>query len=359
MFNKDNLIKHAKKAEIPDSFIKVICDYLEVADIDKLKECYDLLFNAVEPIFPIIKVEKLLSEYSDKNNPGLFETVLFLVAADAFEKFLIKNNLDSNENNFLDSYYKNVRRFMQMNYVRDNTYALIRHGYFLYGYARPFILRIGRFSFELRQFYNSRFDIYENEQQRLFIGGKGLKINEKGYFDDNGKPALYKIDGGNLICNKFLPDGRLDDKPFTLDLNKWNKVFCDGDYYLTVHIPGDGKLDKDSIESSFELAIPMLKKVFSKYSPKHILCSSWLISPQLKPHLKESSNILLFQSYFDSVCTDVDTNAIFEHIFKCPVCPVENLKAINSLQFAVLDLYKSGVGLRYGTGILKKEFNNL
>lgn len=324
MLSKNYIISVAQKADFPPTFIKQLKNYLDFAEKNKqvrnnLENYYHLLFKSGEDFFPIVKVRDIpICELSRQKHPGFFETVIFLAASKHFEKFVSENGLQNCKYNLIDTYYKNLRRFGEMNFVRDNTYSLIRHGYFLYGYAKPFILHIGRLSYELREYDATNFNIYEtHEGERVFI--------------KNGDtvPDTYK------------------------------KIINHGKPYVTIHIPGNDKLSEEAILDSIETATPILKKVFEKYNPKHFLCASWLISPQLDSFLKPNSNIKAFANMFHRVLGDQEPNALYEHIFKCPICPINELVPQNNFQKSILSLYKNGEGLCNGIGILKKEFCKL
>lgn len=323
MFTKDIILPIAEKADYNDEFIKEIGEYLDfVADnpdlLRELEKYYNTLF-VNEDIFPIIKVENMpLPIKSEEKYKGFFELVIYLAAAKYFENYIISNGFDNCKYNLIDTYYKNVRRFSEMNYVRDKTYALIRLGYFLYGYAKPYILHIGRLSYELRLYDNSLYDIYE---------------------DKDGNRKFIK-------SNEDIPCG-------------YKKIIKNAEPYITIHIPGVGKLDKEDVIDSIKTATPIIKKVFKKYNPKHFLCTSWLISPQITPFLKETSNIFKFCNMFDNAIANPAPNALYEHIFKCPVCPVNELIPENDFQKNILSIYKNGMELCNGVGILKKEFYDL
>ncbi len=325
MFTKENILYHAQRAGMPDEFLNEISQYLDFANnnadiLSALHDYYNKLFNDEKAIFPIHLVRDIpLPEESEKLYPGFFSTVIFLAAAGHFLDYVAASGFDTPELNLADTYYKNLRRFMQMNFVRDNTYALLRHGYFLYGYAKPFSLRIGRLAYELRQFCKS--DKYV---------------------------VCTDCDGNRIFAEsgKAIPDGL-------------TRLTADGEKYVTIHIPGEGRLDEKAIANSLEKAIPILRSAFKSYSPRQIMCTSWILSPQLRSFLKPDSNIMKFQAMFDIVQGDIAPNAIHENIFKIPLCPVEEIVPQNTFQASVLEVYKKDGAIFNGIGILKERFGKL
>lgn len=322
MFSKENILPIARKALYSEEFIKEIENYLDYVRKNKdllsqLDNYYNKLFIS-QDIFPIKDIENIpLPQESQEKYKGFFELVIYLAASKHFENFIKANGFENCKYNLFDTYYKNIRRFSEMNFVRDNTYALIRHGYFVYGYAKPYILHIGRLSYELRLYDNSVYDICENSDgKRIFV-----KTGE-------------------------IPKG-------------FRRIINNNEPYITIHIPGNDKLSQESIIDSIKTATPILKKVFKKYNPRHFLCTSWLISPQLSTFLKDTSNIKKFSDMFDIEIGAPAENALFEHIFKCPVCPISELIPENDFQKNILSLYKNGEKLCNGIGILKKELCEL
>lgn len=319
-FNREKILQHAQQADVPQPFLTELacyCDFVAKNEWveNEWKQYYARLFECEEPIFPIRLVADIpLPKESEQAYPGFFSTTIFLAAAAYFESFLRTTGLQNTKYDFLDTYYKNIRRFMEMNFVRDHTYALLRHGYFLYGYARPFILRIGRLAYELRRYSTRLYRICENSAgEHLFVKS------------------------GEAIPNGY-----------------W-EVIREGEPYVTIHIPGEGKLLPNEVQESLQDAAVILRKVFQKYEIKYFLCDSWLLSPQIRAFLKESSNIRKFQDLFDLAPGESERNALYEHIFRVPPCPIENLVPQNDFQRSVLSIYKQGGELCNGIGILKKQ----
>ncbi|MEE0409267.1 MAG: hypothetical protein UD759_00650, partial [Clostridia bacterium] len=141
----------------------------------------------------------------------------------------------------------------------------------------------------------------------------------------------------------------------SINLHGWNKALNDGDYIITMHIPGNERLTKDTIESSLEKAVPILKSVFGEYKPKKLVCTSWLLSPQLK-FLRPDSGIMQFQSYYDIVPWYSNDNSFYEHVFCSPIIPPEKLVPKNNFQKSLLDIYLSGGKLHDGFGIVKNKW---
>ena len=240
---------------------------------------------------------------------------------------------------------------MEMNKVRDDTYALVRHGHYLYGYAKPFILRIGRLAYQLMQYDGSLLCPFSDGNRIRFALNPTAKLTDYGYPLSSGNAVDFSE---GLL---FGEDGRVSDKKVRID--ERSKLLKKGDFYITVHIPEDGKLLPELVNDSFKKAKPILKKVFREYSPKLFACGSWLLSPQLCDIVSDDSNIRKFQDCFTTVAGLPNTASLYEHIFKSPIVPISELVAQNEFQKKILGLYACGEELHMGFGILKKEIIEL
>ena len=356
MLQIKSALLHARRAELPEKFIGTLEEYIsfltENTDIcQMIRERYSLLFESETSIFPISDVSKLpLPEKSEKRYPGFFNTVVFLLAAEHFDEFLKRGSFEC-ANELQDTYYKNLRRLMEMNKVQDGTYALVRHGHYLYGYAKPFILRIGRLAYQLMQYDGSLLCPFSDSGRVRFALNPTAKLTDYGYPSEAGESRLWNE--GILIGE----DGAASCE--RVEIDEGDMLLKKGDFYITVHIPGDGRLLPELVKDSFKRAEPILKKAFREYSPKLFACASWLLSPQLKKIVDKDSNIRKFQDCFDIAAALPNTASLYEHIFKTPIKPISELEAQNEFQKRILGIYERGEELHMGFGILKKEIAKL
>ncbi len=361
-FETDEILYHAVRAKVPIAFQREISEFLAYAHKNQdimfeLWHYYYVLFVSEELIIPIEKIKEIpISNIAESKYPGLFSTVIFLAASRHFEEYLEKQSLHITEFDFLETYYKNIRRFMDMNYVRSHTYALVRLGEYLYGYAKPLCLHIGRFSYELLPYKNEVCTIYERRGKRIFIVNEQCQFDKDGYPIQHGSKEVLSLLSDNIKTRVFGTDGLVTQMESDICLNGWKKILEPNDYVVTIHIPGNDKLLQKTMEESFLAAVPILKKAFGAYNPKKLVCTSWLLSPQLFDILDSNSNIRRFQSYFDRIGWYADENALYEHIFHSPICPPEKLVPKNQFQDGILRIYREGGKLHNGFGVLKDEW---
>jgi hypothetical protein len=70
-------------------------------------------------------------------------------------------------------------------------------------------------------------------------------------------------------------------------------------HVLMMHIPPIGPLDTETSEQSVNVAVESFRKWYPEEPLTGIVCTSWLLDPQLGEYLRPDSNILRFQRRFD------------------------------------------------------------
>ena len=85
------------------------------------------------------------------------------------------------------------------------------------------------------------------------------------------------------------------------------------------------------------------------------VCDSWLLEPELRTLLKEGSNILEFQKWFEIVSIDKNCRQAEERIFRKVQDNPADYSEETSLQKAAKRYLMDGGQLGCGIGILKIE----
>lgn len=128
-------------------------------------------------------------------------------------------------------------------------------------------------------------------------------FSQYGWIKNHLRGKIFKL--GRL---QFEPSKIWRIPPESLGLN-----LCEGDPFLSVHIPRGGKIDEASCLDSFEKA----KKFFPEYLNfdfKAFGCFTWLFDPDFKKLLPKESNILKFQKLFQ-IFNAVEDYGGLEYIF--------------------------------------------
>lgn len=125
---------------------------------------------------------------------------------------------------------------------------------------------------------------------------------------------------------------------------------------LHMHIPSEGgSLTKAAVTASLTMAHAYLPLIFGADADVYAI-HSWLLSPQLRPLLKEGSNMAWFADQFeitqDSDCTDELRN----YLYHWPASDdVADWPEDTSLQRAVKPLLMAGQRFYAAEGVLKKQ----
>ena len=360
--SKENVLQIANKAQLCDENIKLISDFMDFAD-DKLKRFiwlfYYVQFKTEENFanniweldeFPMpCEAEQLF--------PGCLKAVLYLLASKNLEDWAIEKNVNVDE--MMKNYFASYRNFVRLNQISHKTYALCRYSPFLYAYAKPTILVIGRLTFQLLGFKNFA-EMYENENgERLFAAMPNYTYNLKGLQDAEGFVPEYTKKGDILRAHIFKNDGSITLKPVDISLNEYKLIYKPGDQVITIHIPGKeraGKLTKEAVKESIIRANEVLTRVFPPF--KGFVCTTWFLDPALRGEvIKDGSNLADFADIFDIICgNDNNNHSLFEHVFNTVRKPLDELKPENSFQERILNRAKRGEKIYWSLGVLKKGY---
>ena len=97
---------------------------------------------------------------------------------------------------------------------------------------------------------------------------------------------------------------------FDRDYSKDGYSLQAGDTVLNVHIPSSGPLRQEDCQKSYQLAAEFYKDIFIG-RPAVFRCESWLLDPQHREFLPETSNILKFMSDYDIISSSIDETGGF------------------------------------------------
>ena len=362
-FEKSYVAQKCEEAELCEEHRKLILDFMDFAvqDEDILRfmwlyfyfqfetdECFmDHLWGDGLDGVPV-------PEVCDRVSPGVLKSVVYLIASDHLSEFLKKQNLPES---YMTSYYEAYKKHAQNNIISHNTYGLCRYAPFMYTYAYPFILRIGRLTYQVLSF-KDYCEVYEDEEgKRTILALPNYTYNEQGYQDVTSSfRPVYKKNGDMVLAHTFDEKGLLSEKALEYDLKKLTKVYSPGDKVITIHIPGDGKLSPELVEQSLKDAEVILGKCFAKYHWKGFVCQTWFLDTQLREVLPPESNMLKFQDRFDLVMAGDNRNhSLFEHIFRVKPTDLSNLVPKNCFQEVMLQRAVEGKKMYWGFGILKRD----
>ena len=170
---------------------------------------------------------------------------------------------------------------------------------------------------------------------------------------------------GRLQCNDIhlfalklslyrQADGSLKEFPAFQKGNPSSPDLTFGDKTINVHIPASGPLKADECMASFRRMSRFCQEFYPDYDYKAIVCYSWLLDPQFKEFLPETSNLVQFQKLgHNLICPGRDeTREVIWRIWGAPglSTPVEQLPARNAMERGVVNFLKQG--RRFNEGLL-------
>jgi len=361
-FELSYILQKCEEATLCDDHRKMIIDYMNFAsqDVDILKfmwlyyyiqfeteECF--MDNLYDQLLPIP-----LPACCEDNYPGMLKTVVYLLASDHFKRFIQTNNLPEN---FIEKYYAKYRGTCASNIRYANTYGLCNLSQFVYTYAYPLNINIGRLTYQLLSF-KDYCELYEDEDgKRFFLALPNYTYDETGHQNvDATFVPVYEKQGNILTAHTFDELGLLVKEPAQYDLTKIQKLLGPEDKVITIHIPGGTKLTPESVDQSIAEADAFFSKCFAKFHFKAIVCQTWFLDTQLREILSDDSNMIKFQKRFDLVMAgDNRLHSLFEHIFGVNKTELENLVPKNSFQQKMLNRAKEGKKMYWAFGVLKDQ----
>lgn len=132
-----------------------------------------------------------------------------------------------------------------------------------------------------------------------------------------------------------------------------------GEYVVNTHIPAGGPLRPDDVAESLRRGREVMAAAFPEFGPiTTVVCNSWLLDPQLE-ELLPGSNIVAFGRLWELEKSAPGDDDGLYFVFDVPrgngdrvaeILP--GLTANSRLQAALLDLWRSGGGLRRHRGHL-------
>ncbi len=103
-------------------------------------------------------------------------------------------------------------------------------------------------------------------------------------------------------------------KLFRIGQMEYELTELEGKPALSLHIPSDAQLDR--WQASWEMARPLLYRIFPEYENAPLFCRSWLLAPELQQLLPPGSRILAFQRTFRIRPLEVSTGGYVRWVFK-------------------------------------------
>ena len=222
------------------------------------------------------------------------------------------------------------------------------------------ILHIGRFNYDFPSKCLTGMRVYENAHGEYAVLADNVTVHASGYllgtagYEDPEGSFLAEIQETDTAFIGYPAQGpRVLSHTVSLPKDQWRLRLCPDDLLVRIHIPRNGAFDKQTILDSYQKAKEVFRTSYPDMPFQGFLCSSWLMSPDLRSILKPDSNILGFQDTFTHIPFSSSGRLVFSFLFPgCANDPASysQLPEDTSLQRAVKQRYLAGDYIRDGAG---------
>lgn len=148
---------------------------------------------------------------------------------------------------------------------------------------------------------------------------------------------------------------KIVDYQLKYETDEWKKILGKGDTLLDVHIPADGKMDFNDCIQSFKDSVKFHQTYFPDKPFEGFVCTSWLLSPNLKDVLPADSNVVRFMKEFIQLPYDGTDDQMFERVFGMKIQDLTKLPQNTSLQKSIVAYLSNGGTLKKGRGFIPKS----
>jgi hypothetical protein len=212
------------------------------------------------------------------------------------------------------------------------------------------LFRLARLQF-IQINYSGNYHVYRNIHNRQVIALAGNEMcfrsdgqvdGTNGIFDPKAWMSTLKTENQTVTGYPVSSDGRVINKPITLQFDEWELVLNNGTGVIDVHIPAGAKMDCNECIESYRMAIEFFPKYFPDKSFAGFVCSSWLLDPNLQEILPAESNIVRFLREYYIMPLRADDGQTFERVFGSKPEDLSKAPCDTTLRRAILDHMLSG-----------------
>lgn len=212
------------------------------------------------------------------------------------------------------------------------------------------IFKIEGFNFEIFEYCLSANYIKNKKTGKLLplmlntnMHKDGLILGTPGYTQEEGSfVAEYQETDDAFIGYASNEEGVVKNDKKVYSKEEWELFLKKGDIVISFHIPKDANFSPEHLDHAFKVGAESLKRYYSQYDIKALMCSSWLVSPQLKYLLKPTSNIVAFAKRFTPFPDVTSGKDVFNFVFPANVESYEDLPENTSLERALKKVYLDG-----------------
>ena len=207
--------------------------------------------------------------------------------------------------------------------------------------------------FGVRFYRNSRgeYCLLSDNQE---IHNDGRPFGSAGHKEEDPHFFAQLTETDTTVTGYPVEAGLVQKTPVTLEKAQWELCLCAQDPVIKIHIPREGSFDHQALLDSYAKARHIFDTYYPDYPYKAFYCGSWLLSADLRPLLKPTSNILGFQSDFIRIPYKSSGKGVFSFVFTVQLDGEpdwDTLPQDTSLQRSIKALYVNGGYVHEDAGI--------
>ena len=229
------------------------------------------------------------------------------------EREIISKSLRTIDCMFTYSYEITGRKCFEKQFFKSYTEALSTNN-----------LVLGRLRFEIRKNYIIPARVFKSKSGEYcvllcdtVIHKSGNILGSFGNTDEDGSyDADFVESDSSYVGYSVDKITRLaQNVRTTLSKDEWTCIYKPGDDVIKVHIPHGPGLKKELCQDSYKKARAIFQKHYSDINLNCFMLTCWMLSPELKNILPETSNIICFQD--DYLVFPAKSNACdaFQYVF--------------------------------------------
>lgn len=221
------------------------------------------------------------------------------------------------------------------------------------------LFKLGRLQF-MPIIYKGKIKAYRSREsgKLAILSRSGVSFRRDGRVNEafgredteDGWESIFHESELHVTGHRILEGGEADPETIQLEKQEWELVLEEGDLVLDVHIPEGGSLSEAYCSVSYDMAETFFEENGIGKGFKAFVCTSWLLSPQLKKVLPESSNIVKFQSGFHLIPDGFNDDQLMERVFGGRPEKLSEAPRDTTLKSSVLDAMEQGVSFCGGSG---------
>ena len=188
----------------------------------------------------------------------------------------------------------------------------------------------------------------------VWVHSSGGVLGSAGLEDSSGSFYAAIEQTQDTITGHPVYEGVIQREPISLPRKSWKCILGEDDPVICVHIPMGGNLSHDLVESSYMQARQIFSACYPDLDYKGFYTHTWLLSPQLRSHMKATSNILAFQNDYLLFPCKSKGQFVFSFVFGGRPENLQELPEDSSLQRSLKKLYLEGGYIHEYCGVFCK-----